>query len=875
MMLLFAFWAHLAMHGEVLPAPIFGDGAVLQRDMSVPIWGTATPGEKIEVVFCGQTVAATTDGAGRWRVVLEPLSASAKPSELIVRGRDSVIASNILVGDVWLCSGQSNMEMRVRDAANAKEEMAAATFPRIRQFYIPRAASETPQAEVRGSWTVCSPATVGDFSAAAYYFGRELHQQLNVPIGLINSSRGATQIESWMSEESLRADPAFARVFERWQERLELIPTRMRAYEEALVRWDNGARRAREQGLDYKQRKPKKPDATEIRWRPAGLYNAMIHPITPASIRGVIWYQGETNSVRHAEYVHLFTTMITQWRAAFRQSGLPFYYVQLANTVRKHDATKEEFAFLREAQRAALRLPGTGMVVTVDIGDNNIHPANKQEVGRRLAGIALAKTYGRQAEYSGPLFERAEKHGREFHIQFSHAQGLYCSAGRTKTGFEIADRSLNFVGADVRIDGDKIIASSTRINEPHAVRYAWGNTPVAPLFNRSHLPASPFLHIEGAGQGGGVSKCMPTAHSQGGIEHVIVYKEEGKFAGWPANGGFWSWGDELLVCFEIGSYKPRASNHAFDPAVPMRCGFARSVDGGATWTFEEHANVRVPVKMAKADYIAKPDGGFDFSKPGFAMKFRDAAMWATSDRGRSWQGPFWTSNQKDWVFLSRTSYSVTDADSAFVFMTARTRQKDKKERSRNRSQTWRTDDGGKTFNYVSSFGEADKFKDVGEKYDAYSIMPSALRLGEGHYVCAVRELIRREKWVRIYESKDFCRTWVALGDIAKGAHNPAALVSLGGLRIAAIYGSRQNGPQGIYGRISNDGGRTWEKEVALRQDAASWDFGYPVATVRKDGAIVAVYYMTTKENPQQHIAATIWKPGSGASLPTQMAGQGG
>jgi sialate O-acetylesterase len=500
MVLLFTFCAWPAIHGEVLPAPIFGDGAVLQRDMPVPIWGTAAPGEKIEVVFRGQMVAATTDGAGRWRVALEPLPASAEPSELIVRGGDSVRASNILVGDVWLCSGQSNMEMPVRDAGNAKAEMAAATFPRIRQFYIPRTASETPQVEVRGAWTVCAPDTVGGFSAAAYYFGRELHQRWNVPVGLINSSRGATQIESWMSEDALRADPAFGRVFERWRKRLELIPARMRAYEEALRHWDDGARRARERGLDYKRPRPKKPDATEIRWRPAGLYNAMIHPVTPASIRGVIWYQGETNSVRHGEYAALFTTMITQWRAAFRQPGLPFYYVQLANTVRKHDPSGEEFAFLREAQRAALRLPGTGMVVTVDIGDNTIHPANKQEVGRRLAGIALAKTYGRRAGYSGPLFEKAERRGREFHIQFSHARGLYFSAGRAGAGFEMADDSLNFVEADARIDGEKIIVSSSRIAEPRAVRYAWGNTPVAPLFNGDHLPASPFLHVEGTGQ---------------------------------------------------------------------------------------------------------------------------------------------------------------------------------------------------------------------------------------------------------------------------------------------------------------------------------------------------------------------------------------
>lgn len=343
------------------------------------------------------------------------------------------------------------------------------------------------------------------------------------------------------------------------------------------------------------------------------------------------------------------------------------------------------------------------------------------------------------------------------------------------------------------------------------------------------------------------------------IKHTIVYKESGKFAGWPANGGYWAWGDELLVCFDLGGHKLRKSNHAIDPDSPVRCGFARSVDGGATWNFEEHANVKMPADMVKSEYIKKPDD-VNFINEGFAMKFRDAVMWTTRDRGRSWEGPYWTSNQKDWIFLARTNYIVTGRKTAFVFMTAREKQKGENVRNRNRSQVWQTVDGGKTFQFLSLIGEPEKFEGVGKKYDAYAIMPSALRLGENHYVCAVRELIRRDKWVRIYESRDSCRTWTPLGDIAKGAHNPAALVSLGGMRIAAVYGSRQSEPQGIYGRISNDGGRTWEKEVPLRQDAISWDFGYPVASVRKDGAIVAVYYMTTKENPAQHIAATIWKP---------------
>jgi hypothetical protein len=230
---------------------------------------------------------------------------------------------------------------------------------------------------------------------------------------------------------------------------------------------------------------------------------------------------------------------------------------------------------------------------------------------------------------------------------------------------------------------------------------------------------------------GVIAGYMQPLHSQDGPRHVIVYNEEGAFAGWPANGGFWAWGDELLVCFEIGAYKPRARNHAFDPDAPMRCGFARSTDGGETWVYEEHENVRPPGRIRQEAYAAKPKA-FDFQAPGFAMKFRDAAMWTTENRGRVWQGPFQTSRQKDWIFLARTNYIVTDARSAFIFMTARAKQKGENVRNRNRSQAWRTVDGGETFQYVSLLGEADKFKDVGEKYDAYSIMPSAVRLGEGH-----------------------------------------------------------------------------------------------------------------------------------------------
>jgi hypothetical protein len=341
------------------------------------------------------------------------------------------------------------------------------------------------------------------------------------------------------------------------------------------------------------------------------------------------------------------------------------------------------------------------------------------------------------------------------------------------------------------------------------------------------------------------------------IRHVMVYEQPGDFAAWPANGGFWSWGNELLVCYELGAYKPREGNHAFDPDVPLRCVFSRSMDGGETWTFEEHANVPLPARID--GYISKPDA-VDFTGDGFAMKFRDAYMWLSENRGRSWLGPLWTSNQKDFVLLNRTNYIVTGGAGALVFMTVREKLKEGQVVNRNRSWVWRTSDSGKTFKRISMIGEEEKFDGVAPEYDAYSIMPSALRLGEGHYICAARELIRREKWVRIYESRDSGQTWAALADIAQGAHNPAALAALADGRVVAVYGARENGPRGIFARTSADDGRTWGAELVLRSDAASWDFGYPVATVRPDGVVVAIYYMSTAETPHQHIAATLWKP---------------
>lgn len=356
----------------------------------------------------------------------------------------------------------------------------------------------------------------------------------------------------------------------------------------------------------------------------------------------------------------------------------------------------------------------------------------------------------------------------------------------------------------------------------------------------------------------GAQEAPPLAVPHEDVKHVVVYHEPGKFAAWPANGGLWIWGNELLVCYEVSDYLPRKDHHSFNPDSPMLTAFARSVDGGLTWAGEEHPNVTTPWSIKKDAWVGN-DASRDLAAPDFAMKLRDNAIWFSDDRGKNWQGPS-KLDISDLTLLSRTNYIVTGEKSALVFLSAREKKKAGEPKKRNRSLVVETSDGGQTFQFVSWLGDESWFADLEDKYDAYSIMPSAVRLDENHYVCAVREARRRDKWVKIFESTDGGKTWVEISKIAQGAHNPAALVSLGGSRIGAVYGKRENGPKGIFARISEDGGRTWGREVVLREDVVTWDFGYPVAVVRPDGAVVVVYYMNTAGKPNQHIAATIWRP---------------
>ncbi len=477
----------------VRPAPVFQDGVVLQRDRPVPVWGTAEPREEIVVEFAGQRKEAEADEGGKWRVDLDALPASAEAGTLKITGTDVVTVGDVLVGEVWICGGQSNMEWTVDRAGNAEAEVAGGTFPLIRHFKVERAASEQPLDQLEGKWVAASPATVGDFSAVGYFFGRELFGNLDVPIGLVNSSYGGTEIEAWMSAKGLAATSVAASVEARWQERVAAFPADVEKYEAAVAKWETARDEARADGHKFAKKRPREPEGRGTRKQPSTLYNAMINPLIPFAARGVIWYQGEANQGRSAEYAELFPGMISQWRGDFEQPGLPFYFVQLANNVRKNDPSGEAWGYLREAQTKALELPATGMAVAVDIGESDdIHPKNKQEVGRRLALLALANVYDRPIEFAGPRFAGTRIEDDRIVVEFANAEGLELRAENGETGFAIAGADLKFRLAAAEVKGGEVWVGADEVPSPTAVRYAWANDPIATLFNGSDLPTEPF-----------------------------------------------------------------------------------------------------------------------------------------------------------------------------------------------------------------------------------------------------------------------------------------------------------------------------------------------------------------------------------------------
>lgn len=493
--LVFVSVSTLAAFADVKLPAVISDNMVLQWGRKVPIWGWAQPGEKVKVKGSWQWFDTSTkaDENGEWMVKIRAPKGPG-PYKIAIKGKNRIILENVLAGEVWVCSGQSNMTFSVSASNDAEQEIASAKYPKIRLFTVERKVAEQPQSTCKGNWVLCSPETVDNFSAVGYFFGRQLHWGLKVPIGLIHTSWGGTPAGSWTKREVLESDADFAPILERFADLIAKYPEAKKEYDEKLKEWKKAVEQAKAEGKETPQR-PRAPWGPKHPHRPSGLYNGMIAPLIPYHIAGVIWYQGESNAGRAYQYRKLFPAMIRNWRSDWGQGDFPFLFVQLANwRAVKDEPYENAWSELREAQLMTLALPNTGMAVAIDIGDaNSIHPRNKQDVGRRLALWAFAKAYGKRLVYSGPIYKSMTVEGNKIVLNFKHiGGGIVAREKEPLKGFTIAGPEREFVWADAKIDGDTVVVSSDKIQKPVAVRYAWAENPICNLYNKQGLPASPF-----------------------------------------------------------------------------------------------------------------------------------------------------------------------------------------------------------------------------------------------------------------------------------------------------------------------------------------------------------------------------------------------
>jgi sialate O-acetylesterase len=472
-----------------LPA-LFSDNAVLQQGMRVPIWGWADEGEEVAVSFRGQKAKAKARD-GKWMVKLHNLKAGG-PDTLTVSGKNTIALKNVLVGEVWICSGQSNMEWPLSRSYESQADIAASANPNIHLFTVPKLKASTPVNDVKASWQECNSQTIPGFSAVAYYFGRELQKARNVPVGLVHTSWGGSPAEVWMSEKVLSTNPDYQRNI------LDKYSADLKVYQAASEKFNQETEELKKQG----QTQTKKPPAAPY-WKPTELYNGMIAPLIPYAFQGAIWYQGESNAGRAHEYRTLFADMISNWRRDWGQGNFTFLAVQLApwdkNKKRSLEQITEkpedsDWAELREAQSIATQvLPKVGMAVITDVGDkDDIHPTKKVPVGARLALAARGIAYREKMEYSGPVYQNIKVKDGKAVLSFLHVDGgLEARDGQLK-GFAICGEDKKFIWANAEIQGNKVVVSSPAVVKPVAVRYGWSDYPVVNLWNKDGLPASPF-----------------------------------------------------------------------------------------------------------------------------------------------------------------------------------------------------------------------------------------------------------------------------------------------------------------------------------------------------------------------------------------------
>jgi sialate O-acetylesterase len=493
----FVFWTIAATclvsapaQAELQLSPVITDHAVLQRDVPIHVWGLASPAEKVTVEFHGQSATATATKLGQWEVWLRPEPAGG-PFTLSVRGSSELTRSDLLVGDVWFASGQSNMEMPLSgfppDAHinNAAQEIAQADLPQVRLLRVERQSSPSPLTTITATWQPCTPETAKDFSAVAYFFAREISSREHIPIGVIDSSWGGTPIDSWISLDSLSADAS-------------LMPAFAARAQFADEQTHDDLEAAAEKSADAEAKAHHLPPPSHrwhpdpASWIPAGLYNGMVAPFTPFAIKGFLWYQGETDSApeRAGLYAKLLPTLIADWRRQWGLGNLPFLFVQISS----YDSPPENWGLIRDSQRRTLDVINTGMAVTLDIGQrDNVHPPDKQTVGARLALAGRALAYGETGlEFSGPLYRQTTRQGNTLEIWFDHAQGLN-SKGSDVKGFEVAGTDGHFIPATAHVQGTLVVVSSPEVTEPVQVRYAWENFSEANLYNDASLPASTFI----------------------------------------------------------------------------------------------------------------------------------------------------------------------------------------------------------------------------------------------------------------------------------------------------------------------------------------------------------------------------------------------
>ncbi|MFP5039842.1 sialate O-acetylesterase [Parasediminibacterium sp. JCM 36343] len=476
----------------VKPNSLFSNNMVLQQGVAVPVWGTANDGEKISISFNGQKIS-TTAKEGKWMLKLKPLKAGG-PFTMTITGDNTITIENVLVGEVWVCSGQSNMERQLglrgsqKPIVNYMEEAAKAKYPEIRQYFVAKKAVDSFVYDANSKWVVCDTASVLNFSAVGYFFARDLYNHLHVPIGMIFTSVGGTPAENWTTRAALESNPELKKLVEDYDKALKAYPEATEKFKveqySLLAKWkeDSLAAAIAKKAIPAKPAPPRNPAGGA-----GGLYNGMINPLIPYAIKGVIWYQGESNGGRAKEYQTLFPTMIKDWRQHWNQGDFPFLFVQIA-------PFRSANPKLREAQLLTLqKVPNTAMAVTTDCGDSaDIHPPFKQPVGNRLSIAARALAYNEKIEYSGPLYKGFEVKDNTITVSFTHVgNGLVAKDGELK-GFVISGDGKKFLPATAVIKGNMVIISSPEISKPAAARYGFEAFPKVNLYNEEGLPASPF-----------------------------------------------------------------------------------------------------------------------------------------------------------------------------------------------------------------------------------------------------------------------------------------------------------------------------------------------------------------------------------------------